>query len=362
MSRKFPRTIKRVVVKIGSGLIANFYMNPRKSQFKKIISQIQKMHDRGIEVVVVSSGSIILGMGETKQNIRPPDLASLQALAAIGQNVLMRLYSNLFKKTGLHCAQVLLTWDDFDNRLRYNNARNTINQILYYKMIPVINENDTISTDEIKFGDNDRLSALVASLIHADLLIMLSDVDGLYEVQDGQKKVFKEIREVTKEIEGLAKGTEKKHISKGGMITKLEAVKIATHANVPCIIANGEKKNVLSSILKGERIGTFFFEKEEKLLSRRHWISFGAKPKGKIFIDQGAADALLKGGTSLLLPGVVRGDGHFKKEDVVIVVAPGDKEIARGIVNYSISELHRDGDKKKKLEVIHCNNLVLSKR
>jgi len=362
MSRQFPRKIKRIVIKIGSGIIANFYMNPRTSRFQSVIKQIGQMQKKGIEVILVSSGSIVLGLGETKQGIRPSDVASLQALAAIGQNVLMRTYSELFKKNKLRCAQVLLTWDDFDNRLRYNNAHNTIDKILGYGVIPIINENDTISTDEIKFGDNDRLSALVASLIHADLLIMLSDVDGLYEVKNGKKKIFEEIREITKEIEGLAKGTARKNVSKGGMITKLEAVKIATHAKIPCIIANGETPNVLTDILKGKRIGTFFVEKEEKLLSRRHWISFGAKPKGKVIVDNGAKEALLKGGKSLLLPGVVKWEGHFKKEDVVMVSSEEGKEIARGIINYSIDDLHKIEDRKQKQEVIHCNNMVLSQR
>lgn len=362
MSRQLSRTIKRVVVKIGSSVIAAYKMKPREAGLCSLIEQMSAIKKNGTQIILVSSGAIVLGMGEINQKLRPSDLASLQACAAIGQNVLMRTYSDLFKEHNMKCAQVLLTWDDFSDRDRYNNARHTLEKILDYGIIPVVNENDTISTDEIKFGDNDRLSALVAGLVHADLLIMLSDVEGLYNMKDDKKEMFSEIKEITKEIEGLAQDTTKKHISKGGMIAKLQAVKIATHANIPCIIANGETENVLPRILKGERIGTFFMEKEEKLLSKKHWISFGAKPKGKIAVDNGAKEALLKGGRSLLLPGVVSWEGHFKIDDVVVIVDHSGQEIARGITNYSFADLVKTAEKKGKREVIHCDDLVLCQR
>ena len=362
MSRKFPRPIKRIVVKVGTSVIATFRMKPRTARLRDLVRQIVELRARGIEVVLVSSGAIVLGMGQFKEYKRPTDLASLQACAAIGQTVLMQSYIQLFKKFKSGCAQVLLTWDDFDDRGRYNNARNTLEAILERGITPVVNENDTISTDEIKFGDNDKLSALVASLIHADLLLLLSDVEGLYEIKDGQKKLFEEIKDVTKEIEGVAAGSGDQNRSKGGMITKLDAVKMATHSNIPCIIAHGETENVLSRILSGERIGTYFFEKEEKLLARKHWISFGAKPKGKLIVDDGAKRALLEGGRSLLLPGILRWDGHFRQDDVVIVADQNDLEIARGIINYSVTDLHRIEDKKGKEEVIHRDCLVFSKK
>ena len=362
MSRNFPRTIKRIVVKLGSSVIATFKMRPEEARLRSLVNQMSAIKENGIEVILVSSGAIVLGMGELGAQSRPSDLASLQACAAIGQTVLMRTYSDLFKQNKIRCAQILLTWDDFSNRERYNNARHTLQAILDRGVIPIVNENDTISTDEIKFGDNDRLSALVASLCNADLLVMLSDVEGLYDTKDDKRKIFSEIKEVTKEIEGVALDTGKKKISKGGMVAKLEAVKIATHANIPCVIASGETDNIIPRILKGERIGTFFMEKEEKLLSKQHWISFGAKPKGRITIDNGAKEALLKGGRSLLLPGVVSWDGHFKSDDVVIVVDRDGHEIARGLTNYSVADLHKTVDKKGKHEVIHCDNLVLCKR
>jgi glutamate 5-kinase len=301
---------------------------------------------------------------------RPSDLASLQSLAAIGQTVLMQTFSELFRKFDSHCAQVLLTWDDFDDRQRYNNARNTLKTILSHRVVPVINENDTISTEEIKFGDNDKLSAFVATLVHADLLLILSDVEGFYTLKPGEAggkpaSIFEEIKEITPEIEGLAGGTTKSQLSKGGMLTKLEAVKMAAHAKIPAIIAHAETKKILSRILQGERIGTFFVERENKLLDRQHWISFGAKPKGVVFVDEGAQRALLQGGKSLLLPGVVSWEGHFKRNDVIVVCGPDRHEIARGLCGYSVGELQESRaseDRRGKREVIHCNNLVLCKR
>jgi glutamate 5-kinase len=362
MSRRFQRPIKRLVIKLGSSQIADASLKVRSSNLSSLASQISALHKKGIEVILVSSGAIVLGMGQLGERVRPKDLASLQARAAIGQNVLMRIYSDLFKKAKKNCAQVLLTWDDFDDRARYVNARNTLDAILAKGVIPVINENDTISTEEIKFGDNDKLSALVAGLVHADLLIILSDVDGFYQVEDGQKKFFEVIKEITKEIEAFAGGAKNANISRGGMAAKLQAIKIATHASIPCVIAHGESKNVLLRIVNQEKVGTLFVEKEEKLLARQHWIAFSAKPKGKLVVDDGAKEALLKGGKSLLLPGIVRFDGHFKVDDVVSICDQKNIEFARGVINYSVSDLHKIEDKKGKQEVVHCDNLVLSQR
>lgn len=359
MSRDISK-VKRVVVKIGSSVIADYQYRPQTEILSSLVNQIGKLHERGIEVVLVSSGAIVLGMGVLNLRERPKDLAGLQALAAIGQTVLMSTYRELFQQAKVTCAQVLLTWDDFDARERYLNARHTLEAILKQSVIPVINENDTISTDEIKFGDNDKLSALVACLIHADLLVLLSDVEGLYDPADEKRTVFGEIKDITKDIEGIASGTTKTHVSKGGMTAKLEAIKMATHANIPCVIAGGDTDNVLVRILDGERLGTFFFEKQEKLLARKHWISFGAKPKGVVIVDDGARMALLKGGKSLLMPGVVRWEGQFKADDVVTVTGQDMQEFARGISNYSAADLNKISDKRGQREVIHCDNLVLT--
>ena len=362
MQRKFPRPLKKIVVKIGSSLIATYKMKPRTAQLRSLVKQISLLKNRGVDVVLVSSGAIVLGLGELNESVRPTDLAQLQARAAIGQSVLMKLYNDLFKKNKLKCGQVLLTWEDFDNRERFVNARNTLEAILDAGVIPIINENDTISTDEIKFGDNDKLAALVASLIHADLFLILSDVEGLYDLKGEEKKIFEEIKEITREIEGLASGPSDKNVSRGGMIAKLHAIKIATHANIPCVIGHGELENVLLRIFEGEKIGTLFVEKEEKLLSRKHWISFGAKPKGSIVVDDGAKRAIVDGGRSLLLPGVVSFKGHFNSQEVVVICDQNDVEIGRGIINYSSTDLQKLDEKKDKRELIHRDDLVLSTR
>jgi len=362
MPRKFPRKIKRIVIKVGSSVIATYRMKPRVAHLKSLVKQICTVQNEGIEVILVSSGAIVFGMGELKQTIRPSHLASMQALAAIGQTVLMQRYNDFFKRQGVKCAQVLLTWDDFDNRVRYNNARNTFRAMLDWNIIPIVNENDTISTDEIKFGDNDKLSSLVASLVEADLLLILSDVEGLYDLKTKDKKIFKEIKKITSDVEGLALGTANRNTSKGGMVAKLEAIKIASQSKVPCIIAKGEMDDVLLRILRGERIGTFFCEREKKILAKKHWISFGAKPKGEIIVDDGAKRALLKGGKSLLLPGITSWVGHFKRDDVVILKDKDNNEIARGMINYSPLDLSQIENKKGKLEAVHRDNLVLNQR
>jgi len=238
-------------------------MRAKSGQLAALCKQIKQLRKAGVEVVLVSSGAIALGMGELGETVRSTELAQLQARAAIGQAALMLLYSQLFRKQGIKCGQVLLTWDDFDNRTRFLNARSTLEAILKKGVIPVINENDTTSTEEIKFGDNDKLSALVASLLHADLLVILSDVEGLY---DANKKVYEEIREITPEIEGLAGGTKNTQMARGGMRSKIGAIKIATHVRIPCIITAGDIKDVLVRLVAGAKIGTYFIEKNVKKL------------------------------------------------------------------------------------------------
>ncbi len=260
--RQFARPIKRVVVKLGSSQIVDGHLSPKLHDLKKLAAQVAALRKNNVDVVLVSSGAIALGMGELKEEKRPTQLSDLQARAAIGQAKLMRLYSEIFGKLRLKCAQVLLTWDDFDNRSRFNNAKATLEAILQQGVVPIINENDTTSTEEIKFGDNDKLSALVASLLHADMLVILSDVEGVY---DENKKVFEEVSEITAEIEGAAGGTKNVNIARGGMKAKIDAVKIATHARVPCIITAGRTKDVLMRLVKGERLGTYFIEKKDKI-------------------------------------------------------------------------------------------------
>ena len=362
--RQFPRKLKRVVIKVGSILFANHLMKPRETSVRSLVRQICDLRHRGVEVVLVSSGAVVLGLGAMGERVRPSDTPSLQAAASIGQALLMRLYGDYFKAGKGTCGQVLLTWDDFADRNRFNNARNTLDVLLQRGVTPIINENDAISTDEIKFGDNDKLSALVASLVHADLLVMLSDVDGLYKKEDGKlTEKFQEIREITEEIEGAAGGARDKNVSRGGMIAKVNAVKIASSADVPCVIANGHTKDVIRRIVVDkEALGTYFFEKEEKLLMRKHWIMFVAKPRGTVAVDDGARKVLLKGNASLLLPGVVTCAGNFSSGDVVLIVDARGEELGRGITNYAVTEVPAMTDRKAKKEFIHLDDLVLTGR
>ncbi|MBF0484671.1 MAG: glutamate 5-kinase [Candidatus Omnitrophica bacterium] len=360
MSRMFLKKVKRVVVKVGSGLIANEKFLPSNARLRRLVEQISCAQKNGYEVVLVSSGAIVLGMGEMGVLRRPSELDQLQAFASIGQALLMKKYNDLFRKSKSKCSQILLTWDDFHNHERYKNVRQTIKTMLSWGVVPIINENDSVTNDEIKFGDNDKLSALVASCVEADLLLILSDVDGLYDMRTPDKKLFREVKEITKEIESVAGGSVNKNVSKGGMKSKIDAIKIAVQSKIACVIAHGQTENVLNRVLAGENIGTYFSEKEEKLLSHKHWIAFGAKPQGFIVVDDGARKAVLDQGKSLLLPGIVSWSGHFKKGDVVVVQDKQGQEIGRGNINYSIIDLHDLTDKKGQREAIHRDDLVLT--
>lgn len=236
---------KRVVVKIGASIFAAGKSRPDTALVANIAGQISLLKKQGYEVVVVSSGAIAIGMKILKVSNRPKELASLQATAAIGQHELMHIYKQALKKHGINCAQLLLTWDDFSDK-RYQNAKNTLNTLLKLKSVPIINENDTVATEEIKFGDNDKLSALVSILVDADLLIILSDVDGLL---DKNKKVICLVPKITAKIKSLACPTSKKSCV-GGMITKIEAAQIIVDAGIPCVIANGRKKGIIAQVAK----------------------------------------------------------------------------------------------------------------
>jgi len=250
------KNVKKIVVKIGTSVITGEGGMLNQRRIESIVSQICQVRDKGIDVIIVSSGAIAAGMGILSLKSRPTSISHKQAAAAIGQIQLMKLYDYFFKVNGKKIAQVLLTRDDFRDKKRYLNAKATLSTILEYKVIPIINENDTIAIDEIKFGDNDNLSGLVAKLVDAGLLLILSDVDGLW---DGNKNVINTVRRITPEIEKLAKGTTKE-VSTGGMITKLEAAKAVTKEGIMCVIANGHIKNIVSKVLSAETVGTFFYK------------------------------------------------------------------------------------------------------
>lgn len=346
---------KRIVVKIGSSLL---YAQDKKldlSFILEITRQISNFIKEKKEVVLVSSGAIAFGMSVLGIDTRPKDLSYLQAVAAIGQNELMNTYRKLFKKSATICAQVLLTWEDFADRRRYLNAKNTLLKLLKLGSIPVINENDTVSTDEIKFGDNDRLSALVASLISADLLIILSDVDG---VLDSNNKVLRVVDEISLEIKELARPTVKQTCM-GGMITKIEAAKIAVDSGISCIIANGRRKDILLSAVKEPySSGTLFIPKKGNLSAKERWIAFGTKPKGKVIVDDGAKRALVNK-KSLLCVGVINIEGNFEAGDIVSIIDKEDNEFARGKAGISARQLERVLGLRFEKEVVHCDNIVL---
>jgi len=347
------KNYKRIVIKVGGSL----FVSPEA--VSNIINQIADLVRQRLEIVVVSSGAIACGVNLLGIQSRPRELSSLQATAALGQNLLMDIYSRGLGKKGLNCGQVLLTREDFNQRKRYLNAKNTIMALIKLGAVPVINENDTVSTDEIKFGDNDRLSALVATLISADLLIILSDIDGLL---DRNNKVVSLVEYIGPEIKALACPTDKKTCV-GGMVTKLEAAKIAIDSRIPCVIANGRKENIISSIIKGplasEGRWTIFLPKKGYLTARKRWIAFSTKVKGIVCVDKGAKEALVKKYKSLLSPGVVGVKGDFNVGDIVSVADERGNEFGRGKINYSSDELRRIKGQRVKKEVIHRDNLVI---
>lgn len=371
--------VRVVVIKAGTSILTSKESCLDTPQIRKIVAQILSLVNQGIKVILVTSGAIASGMGRLKLHTRPDVLPKLQAAAAVGQSELMKLYDSLFRKGRHTVAQILLTADDFSDRKRYLNAKNTLLTLLKFGVVPIINENDAVSVDEIKFGDNDKLSAQVANLIGADLLIILSDIDGLY-AQKGTSSRKSKVRiatvdRITSEIESLAEGTPKK-TSVGGMITKIEAARITTSSGIPCIIANGKREKVISKIIKGEDVGTLFLSHtcarkgSNRLVAKKCWLAFTSQSRGKIVVDQGARDALVEKGKSLLPSGVIGLEGRFKTGDVVSVISQKGEEFARGMSNYSILELEKiKGCQTRTIasllgykyydEVIHRDNLVI---
>ena len=365
--------VSKIVIKIGTRVLTNEDGLLDKNRIMELSKQVVKLRLKGFSVVIVSSGSIGAGISALGLQKRPSILPELQAAAAIGQGKLIEVYNECFKKHGYHAAQLLLTRQDFEDRQRYLNACNTLHSLLNFKTIPIINENDTISVEEITFGDNDILSALVTNLLRADLLILLSSVDGLYTTPPSSGKscrVLSVVDSISDDIKKLAFKQKTKE-GVGGMESKLEAANIATGSGEAVIIANGMQSDVLSKIMNYDDVGTLFVPYNKKITSRKRWIGFTVKPKGKIYIDEGALSALQKKGKSLLPSGVVKVEGKFIKGDVVSVVDVGEKkEVARGLMNYSADEVRkvkglRTSLIKKTLgykpydEIIHRDNIIL---
>jgi glutamate 5-kinase len=348
------KNYKRVVIKIGSSLFYSSKNELDANLVNEITGQISELVKDKKEVILVTSGAIALGMSILKLEQRPRELAILQAAAAVGQHELMDIYRKFFKARSLNCGQILLTWDDFDNRRRYLNAKSTVLKLLKLNCIPIINENDTVSTEEIRFGDNDRLSALVATMVNADLLVILSDVDGLL---DRDKRVIRVVDEITHEIKALANPTKRK-TSVGGMITKIEAAKIAVNSGIPCVIANGRTEDIILSVVKSEGAQGTLFVSKQGLTARERWLAFGTKTKGKVFVDDGAKVALINK-KSLLCVGVTDLEGSFSVGDVVSVRDKQNVEFARGKVGVSSRDLDKAKGRRFDKEIIHRDNIVI---
>jgi glutamate 5-kinase len=347
----------RLVIKLGTGVLTDGRKQPDPAQLEQIVAQLAELRKAGKEVILVTSGAVGAGMGVLGLEKRPADLAELQACAAVGQSRLMATYAELFARHGLHVAQVLLTHDDLEHHERHLNARNTLVTLLVRGVVPIINENDATSVTELKFGDNDKLSALVASLLPADLLVILTTVDGVLEnFGKANPKTIAVVEKIDSTLEKLARGTDS-DTAVGGMKSKIEAAKIVVRSGIPLVIASGKKKNVLAKILGGEDEGTLFVAPPVKLQGRKRWIAFFHHPRGALFVDDGAKHALREKGKSLLPPGVVRCEGEFAAGDVVRICDLDGTEFARGIARFDSAAVRER--KLPKEELVHRDDLVI---
>lgn len=329
----------RVVVKIGSSSLRDTVGGLDRAFVGDIVAQVAAVRGHGTEVVLVSSGAVAAGLGPLGFVNRPTDLPSLQAVASVGQGALMHVYQECFATHGLTSGQVLLTPDDVVDRARYLNARNTFERLLALGAVPVVNENDTVVTDELRFGDNDRLAALVASMLDARLLVLLTDVDGLL---DGDPEHAEAL--VLDRVDDLSEFeshdfSERSAFGTGGMRSKLEAVRIARFSAAHTVIAHARRPSVIREALSGAAVGTWFPPAARRPESRKLWIAFAPPPRGSLVVDAGAARALTEAGSSLLAVGIVAAHGEFDAGDPVDVIDPDDRTIARGLVSFSRDEV-----------------------
>jgi glutamate 5-kinase len=360
--------VRRLVVKVGTSVLTDASGRLMPQRLEQLAQQVVACCQQGRQPIVVSSGAIACGMAKLQLTRRPKGIAQLQACAAIGQSELMHLYTLAFTAQDTMTAQVLLTQDDLADRARFANAKQTLLTLLHRHVVPIVNENDTVATDEITFGDNDRLAALVAAAVEAQLLVILSDVDGL--LQDG--KVVERVEALDHGHRAAVRGS-LRDTTKGGMASKLEAARIAGHHGIPMIIANGTNPAVLTDLLAGAPVGTLFVPPRNRLSARKWWIAFSLRqPRGELVVDGGAAQALTTGGKSLLPSGVVAVNGRFEAGAFVAITDEARQELARGVCNYSSTELLRVRGMKsaeaaralgetKAREVVHRDHLVLAK-
>lgn len=372
-SREALKKAKRIVIKVGTSTIT--YANGKRnfSQIDRLAREISDLQNQGKEMILVTSGAVAVGVDRMGLPGKPKTIPGKQAAAAVGQGVLMHTYEKFFADYGQIVAQVLITKTEAIDRHRYTNTRNTFMELMRQRVIPIVNENDVVALDELKIGDNDNMSALVAGIVDADLVIILSDVDGLYTANPQTHPdavIVPEVAEITPEIEasaggvGSARGT-------GGMATKIQAAKAATSSGIHLVIASGTEKNAITRVLQGEELGTLFVSRENRLQFRKRWLAFGAKIAGSIVVDDGCAKAIRKaGGCSILPAGVFAVQGEFLPGSTVSIIDKDVHELARGLVHYSSAELeqikgcnsgeianilgHKNFD-----EVIHRDDLVI---
>lgn len=372
-SREALKKAKRIVIKVGTSTIT--YANGKRnfSQIDRLAREISDLQNQGKEMILVTSGAVAVGVDRMGLPGKLKTIPGKQAAAAVGQGVLMHTYEKFFADYGQIVAQVLITKTEAIDRHRYTNTRNTFMELMRQRVIPIVNENDVVALDELKIGDNDNMSALVAGIVDADLVIILSDVDGLYTDNPQTHPdavIVPEVAEITPEIEasaggvGSARGT-------GGMATKIQAAKAATSSGIHLVIASGTEKNAITRVLQGEELGTLFVSRENRLQFRKRWLAFGAKIAGSIVVDDGCAKAIRKaGGCSILPAGVFAVQGEFLPGSTVSVIDKDAHELARGLVHYSSAELeqikgcnsgeianilgHKNFD-----EVIHRDDLVI---
>ncbi len=371
---KIIQNAKRIVVKVGTSTLTYDTGKLNLNRMELLIRQLTDLQNQGREIVLVTSGAVGVGLGRLGLRERPGTILQRQALAAIGQGLLMQVYEKLFSEYGQTVAQILLTRSDISDRKRYLNARNTILALLKYHVIPIINENDTVATEELKIGQNDALSALVAGLIDADLLILLSDVDGLYTADPKIKsnaELIPLVKEITPEITSMASDAVS-IFGTGGMITKLEAAKMATAAGSSMILMNGAEPSRIRQIFSGQAVGTVFLSSDQAIVSsRKRWIAYGPQVAGELIIDSGAERALIKQGKSLLPSGIVELSGDFEEGDLVKIINVERRELGRGLINYGREQLKKIIGKKcaeiemilgfkTADEVIHRDNLVIT--
>ncbi len=365
-------TIKRLVVKVGSGVLSRGGVGLHRPTLAELAEALENLRAQGVEAILVSSGAILAGMEALELRERPRELPLKQAAAAVGQSHLMRAYEEAFQPAGRRVAQILLTREDLRHRGRYLNARNTFFTLLGLGVVPIVNENDTVAVQEIQIGDNDTLSALVANLVDADLLVILTDIEGLFTADPNRDPSARLIPVVRPQdaVDAFCAEETGSVASIGGMSTKVSAARRATAAGIPTVVASGRQPAALLRIVAGEEVGTFFIPSGSRMQSRKRWLAFASVPRGEILVDSGARQALVGGGKSLLPSGIRGTRRPFRAGDVVSLLDPEGRVFARGLTNYGRDDVERiQGLRSDEIaaalgqksydEVIHRDNLVI---